>query len=153
MKDSPSYIIALLLATFPTGWIGLHHIYLGNRYKGLLYLLFVWTLVPVIASYVDVVLFVKRGQDHFVDRYYKDNNKEEYYVRKLAENNPSAVDNELLENMEGVKKQGNNQHNDSNKNNEESKNTDVKDEDSNNEENEEDYINEPDYSDYYGSFE
>lgn len=151
MKDNPSYIVTLLLATFPTGWIGLHHIYLGNRYKGLLYFLFVWTLIPVIASYIDVLLLVKRGQDYFVDEYYEENNKEEYYMRKLAENNPDAIDAELLEEVTGVKKQSKNKDDNSNKNNQESKNKEVDNEESNDEK-DENYIDEPDYSDYYGSF-
>lgn len=149
MKDNPSYIVTLLLATFPTGWIGLHHIYVGNKYKGLFYLLFFWTLIPIVASYFDVFLLVKRGQDNFIDKYHDEENKEEYYMKKLAENNPSAVNDEVLDNITGVTKQNSNEEN-TNKNDQESK-TEVEGENSK-EETDEDYIDEPDYSDYYGSF-
>ena len=40
---------AALLALF-VGWLGIHKFYLGEMGKGIVYLLFCWTLIPAIIS-------------------------------------------------------------------------------------------------------
>lgn len=46
-------ILALIL-----GGIGVHRFYLGNLKTGLFYLLFCWTFIPVLISFVEILLIV-----------------------------------------------------------------------------------------------
>jgi TM2 domain-containing membrane protein YozV len=59
---------ATLLAFF-FGGIGLHHFYLGNKLKGIIYLLFVWTLIPVFLGFVDFMKLVKMSDSEFNNFY------------------------------------------------------------------------------------
>lgn len=153
MKDNPSYVITLLLASLPTGWIGLHHMYVGNYRRFGLYVILIWTLIPVVFSYIDVFLLLRRGQDSFIEKHHTDKSKEEYHLKKVAQNNPQAVDDEVLskilnDSIEDIEKENYSEH--TNENNEESEN--ISDEDSEDSE-DDNYIKEPDYSDYYGEWE
>jgi len=49
--------IAILLALL-LGGIGAHHFYTGRTFRGLLYLLFFWTFIPIILSFIDIVLYL-----------------------------------------------------------------------------------------------
>ena len=51
--EKKDYMITLLLCLFGGG-IGLHHFYAGNEKKAVLYILFSFTLVPMILSIVDL---------------------------------------------------------------------------------------------------
>lgn len=150
MKDNPSYVITLLLASLPTGWIGLHHGYVGNYRRFILYAIFIWTLIPIIVSYIDVFLLLRRGQDSFVEKHHTEDSEEQYYLKKVAKENPEAVDNEVLSEVLNHKIDDIDKENQSKKthNNEESEdNSDNKEDDENS-----NYIEEPDYSDYYGNW-
>tara|TARA_Y100001933_G_C18698647_1_gene438080 strand:+ start:7 stop:531 length:525 start_codon:yes stop_codon:yes gene_type:complete len=57
-KRKKSVFIGVLLTLFPCGF-GFHKFYLGATKAGLLYLLFCWTLIPVIIQLVEV-LFMGR---------------------------------------------------------------------------------------------
>ena len=46
-------VLCLLL-----GGIGMHHWYLGNYIRGILYLLFFWTLIPAILSFIDLAIII-----------------------------------------------------------------------------------------------
>lgn len=65
MKDR---IIAALLALF-FGIFGVHHFYLGNKSKGILYLIFFWTIIPAIISFIEGILFLMQDQQSFDDKY------------------------------------------------------------------------------------
>ncbi len=52
-KGHKSIVIAMLLALF-LGGFGAHKFYLGKNISGILYLLFCWTLVPVVFSVIDL---------------------------------------------------------------------------------------------------
>lgn len=56
-----------LLACF-LGGIGAHHFYSGNTGKGFLYLLFCWTMIPVLLSLFTVisVLFTKADNNGYI---------------------------------------------------------------------------------------
>lgn len=148
MGDEPSYSVTLLLASLPTGWIGIHHWYVGNYKRLVIYILFIWTLIPVILSYIDVYLLLRRGQDRFVEKHYDDDLQEQYYLKKVAENNPQAIDNDALnkimnDNIDDIetdevynKQEQENENQNSSEQSEDEKN----------------YIEEPDYSDYYGNW-
>ncbi|WP_076541599.1 TM2 domain-containing protein [Shewanella sp. UCD-KL21] len=51
------------------GGLGLHKFYLGQYLKGSLYLLFSWTLVPMVAGWVDAIRTIKMSPFSFQQRY------------------------------------------------------------------------------------
>lgn len=54
-QNKPSLVIYLLLAFF-LGGIGAHHFYNGKTVRGLLYLVFVWTMIPSGLALIDMVV-------------------------------------------------------------------------------------------------
>ena len=52
-KGHKSIVIAMLLALF-LGGFGIHKFYQGKYISGILYLLFSWTLIPVVFSIIDL---------------------------------------------------------------------------------------------------
>lgn len=54
-QNKPSLLIYLLLAFF-LGGIGAHHFYNGKTVRGLLYLVFVWTMIPSGLALIDMVI-------------------------------------------------------------------------------------------------
>lgn len=54
-QNKPSLVIYLLLAFF-LGGIGAHHFYSGKTIRGLLYLVFVWTMIPSGLALIDMVI-------------------------------------------------------------------------------------------------
>ena len=59
--------ITIILALF-LGYLGIHRFYLGQR-RGLWYLLFCWTLIPVVIAFIDFLMFLFMTDETF-DRYY-----------------------------------------------------------------------------------
>jgi TM2 domain-containing membrane protein YozV len=57
-------IFALIL-----GGIGIHKFYLGQTAAGIVYLLFCWTLVPALISFVEGVLFLTMSDEEFARKY------------------------------------------------------------------------------------
>jgi hypothetical protein len=51
--------VALLLCLF-LGGVGAHQFYMGNVLAGVLYLLFCWTFVPMIVSFVELFFITQR---------------------------------------------------------------------------------------------
>ena len=49
-------VVAGILAIF-LGWIGVHRFYLG-QWWGIFYLLFCWTFIPVIVSFIEGLVFL-----------------------------------------------------------------------------------------------
>jgi len=60
--------IAILLAIF-TGGIGGHRFYLGESKRGLLFLLFFWTLVPAFIAIIDIFRLSFMSEAKFQKRY------------------------------------------------------------------------------------
>lgn len=56
-------ILALLL-----GGLGVHHFYMGRSLRGLLYLLFCWTLIPAILSLLEAVYYALMSDRRFQAR-------------------------------------------------------------------------------------
>lgn len=54
-QNKPSLVVYLLLAFF-LGGIGAHHFYNGKTFRGLLYLVFVWTMIPSALALIDMVI-------------------------------------------------------------------------------------------------
>lgn len=69
-----SRFIAALLAFF-LGGLGIHKFYLG-KWCGIFYLIFCWTYIPTIISFIEGILFLTNGEDNFNRKY----NKEKHYA-------------------------------------------------------------------------
>lgn len=54
-QNKPSLVVYLLLAFF-LGGIGAHHFYNGKTVRGLLYLVFIWTMIPSGLALIDMVI-------------------------------------------------------------------------------------------------
>lgn len=61
-QNKPSLVIYLLLAFF-LGGIGAHHFYNGKIIRGLLYLVFVWTMIPSGLALIDMVIALLNKDD------------------------------------------------------------------------------------------
>lgn len=59
---------AAILA-FLLGGIGVHRFYLGQGGLGILYLLFCWTFIPLVISFVDFIIFLTMDEKAFNDKY------------------------------------------------------------------------------------
>lgn len=57
-------ILAILL-----GGIGVHKFYLGETWKGVLYLLFCWTFIPAIVALVEGILYLTKSEEEFQRKY------------------------------------------------------------------------------------
>ena len=73
--------IAGVLAMF-TGTIGLHHFYMGDYKKGLIYLLFFWTGVPTILGILDGARFFTQVAE-----------ESETEIEKSESDDPSSMEN------------------------------------------------------------
>lgn len=60
--------IAALLAFF-LGGFGIHKFYLGRNGQGILYLLFVWTLIPSFISVIDGVHYLILSDEAFTEKF------------------------------------------------------------------------------------
>ena len=66
--NGKSKIAAALFALF-LGGIGAHKFYLGQVGWGFIYLLFCWTLVPAIISFIEFILYLMMTNDTFNRKY------------------------------------------------------------------------------------
>lgn len=57
-------LFALFLGTF-----GAHRFYLGQYWRGIFSILFCWTYIPTIISFIDVIVFAVMSQDKFDNKY------------------------------------------------------------------------------------
>ena len=62
--DGKTKVVAALFAFF-LGGFGAHKFYLGNTGKGILYLVFCWTLIPSIVAFVEGILFLTMSDESF----------------------------------------------------------------------------------------
>lgn len=68
VKSDKSKTTTILLAFF-LGTFGAHRFYLGQHWKGIFSILFFWTYIPTIISFIDVIVFAAMSQDKFDDKY------------------------------------------------------------------------------------
>jgi len=61
-------LTATVLALF-LGGIGFHHFYLGQTKRGLIYLIFCWTLLPTLFALYDFLVFLFMSEDTFNRKY------------------------------------------------------------------------------------
>lgn len=62
-----SKVLAALLAFF-LGALGIHRFYLG-QWWGIFYLLFCWTLIPTIISFIETIVFLLSSQQNWDNKY------------------------------------------------------------------------------------
>lgn len=62
--------VAILLALL-LGGLGGHQFYLGNNGKGILYLIFCWTFIPVIIAVIDIIILLLMSENNFNNKYNK----------------------------------------------------------------------------------
>lgn len=60
--------VAVALALF-LGSVGIHKFYLGRIGQGFLYVLFIWTFIPIILSFIDAVRLSFMSEDKFQKLY------------------------------------------------------------------------------------
>lgn len=58
-----------ILLAFFLGGIGIHRFYLGQSGKGIMYLLFFWTLIPALIALIDFMGFIMMSDSTFDRKY------------------------------------------------------------------------------------
>lgn len=66
--------VTTILLTLFLGGLGIHKFYLGQKVKGILYLIFCWTSIPTILALIDVVKFLIWDNEKFQN--YVENNRQ-----------------------------------------------------------------------------
>lgn len=61
--------VAAALIAFFVGGFGIHQFYLGNKGKGVAYLLFFWTFIPSILAFIDFFILVFMEEREFDKKY------------------------------------------------------------------------------------
>lgn len=77
-------LVAALLALF-LGGLGIHKFYLGQIFKGFLYLIFCWTFIPALISFFEAIILLVMSEDNFNKRY-----NPEMYVPVTSQSAPIA---------------------------------------------------------------
>ncbi len=93
-------IVAAVLAFF-LGGFGVHQFYLGNNSKGILYLIFFWTIVPSIIGFIDGIILISMNDNIFDLKYNDGVSSTSYYPRS---NNVSVADQ--IEKLYNLKMRG-----------------------------------------------
>ena len=60
--------VAALLALF-IGGLGVHKFYLGRPFQGFIYLIFCWTFLPSIFSFIGGIILLAMSEDRFNKKY------------------------------------------------------------------------------------
>ena len=63
-SKTTAIVLALLL-----GDAGIHKFYLGQTLQGVLYLIFCWTLIPVVLAIVDAIIYISMSDQAFQQKY------------------------------------------------------------------------------------
>lgn len=61
--------VALLLITFFFGWVGGHKFYQKKYLLGILYLLFCWTFIPRIVSFIEFIIYACKSESELQETY------------------------------------------------------------------------------------
>ena len=67
-RGSKSKIVAFLLAWF-LGGFGAHKFYLDRVGQGIFYLLFCWTLIPMIIAFIEGIVYLTMSEERFWEKY------------------------------------------------------------------------------------
>jgi TM2 domain-containing membrane protein YozV len=68
MKSKKSNIVAGVLALL-LGAFGIHHFYLGNKIRGVVYLLFFWTFIPGLIAFFEGIALLVADEERFNYKY------------------------------------------------------------------------------------
>ena len=63
-----SRVAAIILALF-LGGLGAHKFYLGRVAAGVLYLLFCWTFIPSVISFIEMIVYITMSDEAFAAKY------------------------------------------------------------------------------------
>ena len=63
-RGSKNKVVAALLAIF-LGGIGIHKFYLGRVGWGILYIIFCWTWIPMIVSFIEAIIYFTMSDKDF----------------------------------------------------------------------------------------
>lgn len=88
-SKSVGYFLALFL-----GGLGIHHFYYRNYVRGLFYLLFSWTFVPVILGWIDM-LFVNKWNGRVNAKLQLENRNEIKSVSSAPKNEKQIINNSI----------------------------------------------------------
>lgn len=58
-----------VILAFFVGGLGVHRFYLGQIVRGILYLLFCWTLIPCLIAFIDFIVFLCMNDETFNRKY------------------------------------------------------------------------------------
>lgn len=98
MKDRTT---AIILALF-LGGFGIHQFYLGNNTKGVLYLIFCWTLIPVFIAIIDIIILITTNDQSF-NLMYNSNIKTSYTnINSTSNHNPQKDYNEYIRYVKSI---------------------------------------------------
>lgn len=61
--------ITTALLAFFLGGLGLHKFYLNKPIQGLLYILFCWTFIPLIISFIEGIIYLFMSDKRFQEKY------------------------------------------------------------------------------------
>ena len=67
-RENKTKTATIILALF-LGSFGVHRFYLRQNIKGLLYLIFCWSFVPTIISFIDALCFYFMNKNEFDEKY------------------------------------------------------------------------------------
>jgi TM2 domain-containing membrane protein YozV len=68
-RKRPRFAQNVALLAFFLGFIGMHKFYLGETGKGILYMVFFWTLIPGILAFVEFIMFLTMRDEEFNRKY------------------------------------------------------------------------------------
>lgn len=67
-RTGKSKLAASLFAIF-LGGLGVHKFYLGDTTRGVVYLIFFWTLIPAIVGFIEGIVWLAQSNEVWLDRY------------------------------------------------------------------------------------
>ena len=92
----------LIITLLPSGWFGLHHYFLKNKLIMIFYILFIWTGIPILFSYINAIKFYRMNEKSYIKRYGSNEDYEKYvlegrYNLNDSINNFDSVEKEDVE--------------------------------------------------------
>ena len=68
VRPPKSRVVAIILALL-LGGLGAHKFYLGRVGSGILYLLFCWTFIPAVISFIEAIVYAVSSEEAFHYKY------------------------------------------------------------------------------------
>jgi len=96
---TPNFYLTIIIAASPLGWFGGHHFYVGNRTRGVVYLVFSLTLIPAFLAVIESFILMHRGRESFIEKHGTEEDLDEYHLEQLRKNNPLLAQR-IMEEME-----------------------------------------------------